>query len=198
MAVGQPKGEPGMRAVLCIAPGRLALVERPLPEIAPGMVAVDIKAIGVCGTDFHIFEGTHPFLEYPRVIGHEFSGVVAAGGPDSAFAAGMPVVDQSLSLLRGLRCLPQGQAQLLRPAQGPRGSCRRGHVRADRRACRQPLSGRRAQPPRCGDGRVPGDRRPCGLALGSRGRRAGARRRCRPDRRRRRVLRPPGRRRSDA
>jgi len=28
----------------------------------------------VCGTDLHAFEGTQPYLEYPRVLGHELAG----------------------------------------------------------------------------------------------------------------------------
>jgi 2-desacetyl-2-hydroxyethyl bacteriochlorophyllide A dehydrogenase len=68
-----------MRAVICREPGRLELIKRPWPAEGGPLVPVDIKAIGICGTDFHIFEGTHPFLEYPRVMGHELSGVVADG-----------------------------------------------------------------------------------------------------------------------
>ncbi|NEX46293.1 zinc-binding alcohol dehydrogenase family protein [Rhodobacter sp. ETT8] len=75
----------------CAAPGTFALEPRPLPQTAPeGWVLVDIDAVGLCGTDFHIFEGKHPFLAYPRVIGHELSGHVAqtaAGWPK-----GRPVV----------------------------------------------------------------------------------------------------------
>ena len=40
--------------------------------------------MGVCGTDLHIFPGKHPFLEYPRVMGHELSGEVAAAGRAAA------------------------------------------------------------------------------------------------------------------
>lgn len=68
-----------MKAILCVEPGRLEPVERPLPAAREGWIAVDIRAIGVCGTDFHIFQGKHPFMEYPRVMGHELSGVVAVG-----------------------------------------------------------------------------------------------------------------------
>ena len=81
-----------MRAVLCVEPGRLELVERPRPETLPGAVAVDIKAIGIGGTDFHIVEGTHPFLEYPRVMGHELSGIVAEAPAESGLQPGMTVV----------------------------------------------------------------------------------------------------------
>ncbi len=69
-----------MRTVVCNAPGRLQLIRRAWPAPDGRLVPVDVKAIGICGTDFHIFEGTHPFLDYPRVMGHELSGIVADGG----------------------------------------------------------------------------------------------------------------------
>jgi 2-desacetyl-2-hydroxyethyl bacteriochlorophyllide A dehydrogenase len=81
-----------MRAIVCPEPGRLERIELPLPEPAKGLVAVDVKAVGICGTDFHIFEGTHPFLAYPRVMGHELSGVVAGGATSGDLAPGTPVV----------------------------------------------------------------------------------------------------------
>ncbi|SFD83118.1 zinc-binding alcohol dehydrogenase family protein [Roseivivax sediminis] len=72
-----------MECGVCVAPGTFRVETRPLPETAPeGHVLVDIAAIGICGTDYHIFEGKHPFLDYPRVIGHELSGHIASG-PDA-------------------------------------------------------------------------------------------------------------------
>lgn len=66
-----------------VEPGVFQLSEQDVPLEAPeGWVLVDIRAVGICGTDYHIFEGKHPFLNYPRVIGHELSGRVArATGP---------------------------------------------------------------------------------------------------------------------
>jgi 2-desacetyl-2-hydroxyethyl bacteriochlorophyllide A dehydrogenase len=81
-----------MKAVLCLAPGRLELIDRPPPEPDGRLVPVDIGAIGICGTDFHIYEGKHPFLEYPRVMGHELAGIVGEGSPDPALPAGTRVV----------------------------------------------------------------------------------------------------------
>ncbi|AUH65805.1 zinc-binding alcohol dehydrogenase family protein [Paracoccus zhejiangensis] len=75
----------------CVTPGQFALTEVDLPETAPeGWVLVDIAAVGLCGTDFHIFAGKHPYLNYPRVIGHELSGRVAADA--AGWAAGDAVV----------------------------------------------------------------------------------------------------------
>jgi len=69
-----------MKTIVCVEPRRLAVEERPMPSASEGLVAVDIRFVGVCGTDIHIFEGTHPFMEYPRLLGHELSGVVAGEG----------------------------------------------------------------------------------------------------------------------
>lgn len=83
-----------MKAVICNAPGELALIERDLPAApSEGWVAIDVSHIGICGTDYHIYEGKHPFLEYPRVMGHELSGTVSAIGLGVAgFKIGDPVV----------------------------------------------------------------------------------------------------------
>lgn len=59
----------------CVEPDRFELREAPVPQVPPeGWALVDIAAVGLCGTDYHIFAGKHPYLEYPRVIGHELSG----------------------------------------------------------------------------------------------------------------------------
>ncbi len=80
-----------MKALLCNEPGRLSVVSRPEPVRAEGEVLVRIRHVGVCGTDFHIFGGKHPFLEYPRVMGHELSGTVEELGPASRLTKGQPV-----------------------------------------------------------------------------------------------------------
>lgn len=74
-----------MKALVCEQPGTLRLTEREAPLSPPqGWAAVDISHVGICGTDYHIFEGKHPYLAYPRVMGHELSGrVVGAVGPFS-------------------------------------------------------------------------------------------------------------------
>lgn len=80
-----------MTCGVCVRPGEFRIEARPLPDRAPaGWVLVDISAMGICGTDYHIFEGKHPFLAYPRVIGHELSGRVARDA--EGWAAGTLVV----------------------------------------------------------------------------------------------------------
>ena len=80
-----------MTCGVCLEPGLFELRQMPLPAEAPeGWALVDICAVGICGTDYHIFEGKHPYLNYPRVIGHEVSGRIVADV--AGFSAGDLVV----------------------------------------------------------------------------------------------------------
>jgi 2-desacetyl-2-hydroxyethyl bacteriochlorophyllide A dehydrogenase len=63
-----------MRSLVCSAPGLLQYHHLKVPELKPHHAIVKIKRIGVCGTDFHAFEGSQPYFNYPRILGHELSG----------------------------------------------------------------------------------------------------------------------------
>jgi L-gulonate 5-dehydrogenase len=63
------------------SPGRVELVERPVPVPGAGCVLLEIRAAGICGTDLHIISGHHPIARPPLVPGHEFCGVIRAVGP---------------------------------------------------------------------------------------------------------------------
>ena len=62
-----------MDALVCNAPGELVLSRRPPVVRGAEEVLVRPRRIGICGTDYHIYEGKHPFLQYPRVMGHELA-----------------------------------------------------------------------------------------------------------------------------
>ncbi|MBE7183449.1 MAG: zinc-binding alcohol dehydrogenase family protein [Methylobacterium mesophilicum] len=80
-------------ALVCVEPGRLEIARRPVPDAPrPGWALVDVAYVGICGTDYHIYEGKHPFLAYPRVMGHEISGRVAAVGEGVSLEVGQPVI----------------------------------------------------------------------------------------------------------
>jgi 2-desacetyl-2-hydroxyethyl bacteriochlorophyllide A dehydrogenase len=82
-----------MKTVRCAAPGRLEFGEQPAPGPPPeGWALIDVGHVGVCGTDFHIFQGKHPYLAYPRVMGHEVSGTVVATGGPASVAVGQDVI----------------------------------------------------------------------------------------------------------
>jgi L-iditol 2-dehydrogenase len=62
------------------APHEIRFDEVPLPEAKPGQVLVQIKRIGICGSDIHVFHGQHPYVTYPLTQGHEVSAKVVALG----------------------------------------------------------------------------------------------------------------------
>lgn len=45
-------------------------------------ILIEVGYCGICGTDLHIYEGKVPFVKYPIILGHEFSGKVAAIGSE--------------------------------------------------------------------------------------------------------------------
>ena len=60
----------------------------PRPQAQDGEVLLRVRRIGLCGTDMHIFRGTQPFLQYPRVMGHELSGEIVSAPDGSGLAEG--------------------------------------------------------------------------------------------------------------
>jgi len=62
---------------------KLEEIEVDKPVISnPDDVIIDVKAVGICGSDMLSFQGKHELLTYPRVMGHEFSGIVENVGTD--------------------------------------------------------------------------------------------------------------------
>src|SRR2546423_15019319 len=69
-----------MLAVTFQEPGRVAIEERPEPELqAPDDAIVRVDASGICGSDLHIYHGRVQ-IEPGFTIGHEYVGTVAAKG----------------------------------------------------------------------------------------------------------------------
>ena len=63
-----------MKSLVCAKPGFFEYQALEKPVLKPGNAIIKIKRIGICGTDLHAFEGTQPYFNYPRVLGHELSG----------------------------------------------------------------------------------------------------------------------------
>jgi alcohol dehydrogenase len=78
-----------MRAVVFDAVGSpLRITEVAPPECPPDGAVIEVKATGICRSDWHAWRG-HEVVSLPHVPGHEFSGVVTQIGPQvSAFAVG--------------------------------------------------------------------------------------------------------------
>lgn len=74
-------------------PGNIVFQEVEKPQITPHQVLIQIRRIGVCGSDIHVFHGLHPYTSYPVVQGHEVSGVIAEVGSE---VKGLSVGDQAV------------------------------------------------------------------------------------------------------
>jgi len=71
-----------MKAVLVDKPFEIRVAEVPKPEIKnPDDVLIRVKYGSICGSDIGIYKGTNALATYPRLIGHEYGGVVEEIGP---------------------------------------------------------------------------------------------------------------------
>jgi 2-desacetyl-2-hydroxyethyl bacteriochlorophyllide A dehydrogenase len=64
-----------MKALVIEKPHHVSFKEVPDPQAGPGEVVVRVSHVGICGTDFHIYEGEF-ISPYPIIPGHEFSGTI--------------------------------------------------------------------------------------------------------------------------
>ncbi|WP_443939387.1 zinc-binding alcohol dehydrogenase family protein [Pedobacter sp. MW01-1-1] len=63
-----------MKTLVCTTPGQFDYAQAEKPALKEGQAIIKIKRIGICGTDLHAYEGTQPFFNYPRILGHELAG----------------------------------------------------------------------------------------------------------------------------
>jgi 2-desacetyl-2-hydroxyethyl bacteriochlorophyllide A dehydrogenase len=77
-----------MKALVCSEPRKFEYETKPQPVLEPNRAIIRIRRIGVCGTDLHAYEGTQPFLSYPRILGHELAGELVAADNASGFQTG--------------------------------------------------------------------------------------------------------------
>lgn len=71
-----------MRAISFTAEGELSLEERPVPDPGPKEILIETAAVGICGTDTHVFDGEFEGTVFPLVPGHEATGTIVALGPN--------------------------------------------------------------------------------------------------------------------
>jgi threonine dehydrogenase-like Zn-dependent dehydrogenase len=75
-----------MRAALTTGPGAMELGDVPEPgEPGAGELLVAPDAVGLCGSDYHFFDGTLSEAagggKFPRILGHEVGAVIETVGP---------------------------------------------------------------------------------------------------------------------
>jgi alcohol dehydrogenase len=64
-----------MKALAFIEPNRIALEERPIPDVGANDALLRVTTTTICGTDIHIIKGEYP-VESGLILGHEPVGVV--------------------------------------------------------------------------------------------------------------------------
>ncbi|HET8851578.1 MAG TPA: NAD(P)-dependent alcohol dehydrogenase [Ktedonobacteraceae bacterium] len=71
------------QAAVLYAPHDIRIEERPVPRPGPGEVLIEVKAVGVCGSDVHYYEhgriGSY-VVRQPLILGHESAGVIVDVG----------------------------------------------------------------------------------------------------------------------
>jgi len=73
----------------------------PVPAIGEDDVLLEIAAVGVCGSDLHMWTGDHGWhVNYPCILGHEFAGRVRETGRRVAnFKVGDRVVSETAAVI---------------------------------------------------------------------------------------------------
>ena len=66
-----------MKAIRVNKPNEIEIVDIPMEKIEKeDEILVKIKAAGICGSDVSIYLGKSPVATYPRIMGHEMTGIV--------------------------------------------------------------------------------------------------------------------------
>lgn len=89
-----------MKAIICEQVGQFKEIELAEPTPVAGEAIVRIKRIGICGTDIHAYKGNQPYFTYPRILGHELSGIIEHIGENDL---NLQVGDQ-VSIIPYLHC----------------------------------------------------------------------------------------------
>jgi 2-desacetyl-2-hydroxyethyl bacteriochlorophyllide A dehydrogenase len=79
-----------MSAAVYVGDGRIAVEQVPCPEPGPGEVLVEIAECGICGSDLHMV--LERYAKPGAILGHEWSGIVAAAASGSGWSPGDRVV----------------------------------------------------------------------------------------------------------
>lgn len=109
-----------MKALAVYEAAQMELRDIPQPTLQPHEIALQVGAVGLCGTDFHIYEGKANYnfdangrrialAEQAQILGHEFCGTIVEVGKDvrDLQVGDRVIVDQGINC--SSRNLPQNQ-----------------------------------------------------------------------------------------
>jgi len=80
-----------MKAIVLARPGFATVNDVTEPRAAGGEVLLQVRIVGLCGSDLNSYRGRNPLVSYPRVPGHEIAATVVDPGPSTNWQAGTNV-----------------------------------------------------------------------------------------------------------
>ncbi len=83
-----------MKAVQISDVKNIEIINLPEPNLKPDYAEIDVRAMGICGSDVHAYAGKSPNVRYPVIIGHEIAGVVTKISGKSSDATGIRTGDR--------------------------------------------------------------------------------------------------------
>ena len=78
------------KALVVTEPGTAVVTTAASPQQPAGLVLLQVRMVGMCGSDMTTYLGRNPMVTYPRVLGHEIAATVLDSG-SSQFAVGTNV-----------------------------------------------------------------------------------------------------------
>jgi 2-desacetyl-2-hydroxyethyl bacteriochlorophyllide A dehydrogenase len=80
-----------MKAIVLEGPGSAAGKQVAEAHGGDGDVLLQVRMVGLCGSDLNSYRGRNPLVSYPRIPGHEIAATVVDGGSHADWRAGTAV-----------------------------------------------------------------------------------------------------------
>jgi L-iditol 2-dehydrogenase len=126
-----------MKAVLLSAERAIEVVDVDEPDLGDDDVLIDVRAIGICGSDLHAYRGFDPFRRPPVILGHEAAGEVdRSSGQRHLYPARRSCCRRATDHLPSLRTLSRraGKPVHQHPAAGTARDGVEWHIRRTHRS----------------------------------------------------------------
>ena len=99
-----------MRAMWCEEPQNVKLRQIPIHEVGDDDVLIKVAYAAICPWDVRAYSGLSKSVKFPRILGHELSGTVAAVGKNVRnLSVGQPVVPDMIIKCGGCKACRAGR-----------------------------------------------------------------------------------------
>ena len=71
-------------AMVLIAPKKFSKETFQIPKIKDNQLLLKVEMVSICGSDRHLFDGTHNASSFPKILGHEIVGFVEQIGEQAS------------------------------------------------------------------------------------------------------------------